>query len=163
MNIQTVDDIKWEQEQQKKIFESERKEKEPGEISQYIKDNHVEVKPTSTGLYFMESTKGKGLNPKEGDSVVVHYTGSFLNGTVFGSSLNANRPVGFVLGEKTILPGWNEAVKQMKKGSTVTIIIPSSLAFDSLGDFDDNKNKYRIPPYCPLKFDIQLIEIKSKK
>ena len=62
-----------------------------------------------------------------------------------------------------ILAGWDEAAKMMKKGSIATVIIPSSLGYDSTGYFDQRTGKYGIPPYSPLKFDIQLLEYKSKK
>ena len=165
-NIQTAQDIMWEEEQQRKIYASERKEKEPQEIKQYIQDNHMDVKPTKNGMYFIETTKGKGTSPKGGDSVVVHYTGTFLSGTVFDSSVKRKQPFTFVVNDKGsmgVIEGWNEAIKMMKKGSAATIILPSSLAYDSTGVQNPQTRKYFIPPYAPIKFDIQLLDIKSKK
>ncbi len=165
INIQTIEDIRWQEEQNRKRYMSERKELEPNELSQYIQDNHIEVKPTPSGLYFIESKKGKGVSPKDGDSVVVHCTGSFLNGTVFFSSLKNNKPIEFLVGDKSEqggIEGWYEGIKKMKKGSIATLIVPSSLAYDSAGRTDE-KGRYIISPYTPLKFDIQLLEIKSKK
>ena len=121
---------------------------------------------TETGLYFIETQKGSGLFPKEGDSVVMHYTGSFLNGTVFGSSLKINQPIGFIVGDKGdrgVIDGWYEGIKMMRKGGSATWIIPSSLAFDSMGMYNRESGKYTIPPYSTLKFDIQLLDIKPKK
>jgi FKBP-type peptidyl-prolyl cis-trans isomerase len=162
-NIQTVEDIRWEEEQNRKTFVEERKEKEPKELSQYITDNHIEAKSTKTGMYFTETSKGKGASPKDGDSVYVHYTGSLLNGTIFDSSVKRNQPFVFVVGEKKVIEGWEEAIKMMKKGETATIVLPSSLAYDSTGVQNPKTGKYFIPPYSPLKFDIQLLDIKSKK
>ncbi|MFI5164204.1 MAG: FKBP-type peptidyl-prolyl cis-trans isomerase, partial [Bacteroidia bacterium] len=107
--------------------------------------------------------KGKGASPKEGDSVLVHYTGSFLNGTIFDSSLKRNQPLGFTLGKKRVIPGLEEAVKMMKKGTVATIILPSSLCYDSIGIRDPRNGKYFIPPYAALKFDLQLVDINPKK
>jgi len=163
MNIKTMEDVQQEQEQKRMVYVNDRKEKEPQELSQYIQDNHIEAKPTASGFYLIETTKGKGASPKEGDSVSVHYTGMFLDGTIFDSSVKRNQPFGFVLGTKRVIEGWEQAVRMMKKGSVATIILPSSLAYDSTGYRNPQTGKYFIPPYSPMKFDIQLLEINPKK
>lgn len=166
MNIQTQEDVMWEREKSRQMYIAERKEKEPKELSQYIGDNHIDVKPSKTGLYLVELEKGKGAAPKDGDSVTVHYTGSFLDGTIFDSSVKRGQPFGFVVnaeGPRSVIPGWNEAIKMMKKGSVATIIIPSALAYDSLGYPNPQTGKYFIPPYSPMKFDIQLLDITPQK
>ena len=166
MNIQTKEEVMAEREQSRNAYIRDRKEQEPKELSQYIQDNHIEVKPNDKGIYITETVKGSGGNPKDGDSVVVHYTGSFLNGTVFDSSVKRDEPFGFVVGatgERSVIPGWNEAIKKMKKGTTATIILPSSMAYDSTGYMNPKTGKYFIPPYSPMKFDIQLLDIKPKK
>ena len=166
MSIQTLEDAQREEEQQKKIFIQDRKENEPKELSRYLEDNHINVKPSSSGLYFIETTKGKGASPKDGDSVIVQYTGSFLNGTIFDSSVKRNESFSFIVNDKGktgVIPAWNEAIKMMKKGSAATIVIPSSLAYDSAGVENPKTRKYFILPYSPMKFDIQLVNIKPKK
>lgn len=162
MNIKSQDVVMWEQEQKFNKFVSERKEKEPVELSRYLTDNHVEAKPTPSGLYLTVITKGNGPVPKDGDSVLVHYTGSFLNGTIFDSSMKDEKPFGFRVGAKRVIEGWEQAIKMMKKGTTATIILPSSLAYDSTGWFDRQSGRFFIPPYAPMKFDIQLIDINPK-
>ena len=166
MQIKTMAQVQKEDNERRQVYIHERKEKGAQELSHYIQDNHIETKPTETGLYLIEKEKGKGASPKDGDSIIVQFSGSFLDGTVFGSSVQANRPVGFVLGEKgprSVLKGWEEGVRKMKKGGVAELIMPSSLAFDSIGQINERSGKYQIPPYCPLKFEIQIIDIKSKK
>ncbi|MEK6616480.1 MAG: FKBP-type peptidyl-prolyl cis-trans isomerase [Bacteroidota bacterium] len=163
MNIKTMQEVQSEQEQKRQQYVNDRKEKEPKELIRYIQDNHIEVNPTASGLYLIETTKGKGASPKDGDSVTVHYTGSFLDETIFDSSVKRNQPFGFVVGAKHVIEGWEQAIKMMKKGSMATIILPSSLAYDSTGYINQQTGKYFIPPYSPMKFDIQLLEIKPKK
>ena len=163
LNIKTLEDVRMERELQRKEFIAERKEKGPKELSQYIADNHIDVKPTKSGMYYIESVKGKGAMPTTGDTVVVHYTGSLLNGTIFDSSLKRGQPFKFIAGGKQAIEGWDEAILMMRKGTTATIILPSSLAYDSAGYLNPKTGKYFIAPYTPLKFDIQLIDIKSKK
>lgn len=155
-NIQTKEDILWEEEQKRKEQASQRKLLEPDEIKRYVEDLDINVKPTPSGMYFWETVKGSGRTPKEGDTVVVHYTASFLNGVIFDSSVKRNEPFTFVVNdpkEMGVIPGWDEAIKKMKVGSVATIILPSSLAYGESG-------KGKIPPYCPLKFEIKLLNIK---
>jgi FKBP-type peptidyl-prolyl cis-trans isomerase len=163
MQIKTMAQVQKEDNDRRQAYIQSRKEKGPQELSRYIHDNHIEAKPSATGLYLIETEKGKGASPKDGDTVVVHYTGSFLNGTVFDSSVKRNQPFKFAIGAKQVILGWDEALKLMKKGEVATIIIPSSLAYDSVGYINQQTGKYFIPPYMPMKFDIQLLEIKSKK
>jgi FKBP-type peptidyl-prolyl cis-trans isomerase len=166
MNIQTKEEVMWEEEQNRRKFVEERKTLGPKELSQYISDNHIDMKPTASGLYLIVKEKGNGPIPKDGDTVIVHYTGSFLDGTIFDSSVKRNEPFKFVVNDKgsmSVIPGWNEGVKLMKKGTIATLLLPSSLAYDSTGVQDQSGRKYVIPPYAPMKFDIQLIDIKSKK
>ncbi len=166
LKIRTKEEVMQEYEMNKQKYIQERKGKESQELGQYIQDNHVVVKPTDKGFYLIETEKGKGASPKDGDSVVVHYTGSFLNGTIFDSSVKRGKPFSFVVnaqGERSVITGWNEAIKMMKKGTSATIILPSSLAYDSTGYMNPQTGKYFIPPYSPMKFDIQLLEIFPKK
>src|ERR1035437_1426667 len=121
MQIKTMAQVQKEDNDRRQVYIHDRKEKGPQELSRYIQDNHIETKPTATGLYLIEKEKGKGASPKDGDSVVVHYTGSFLDGTVFDSSVKRNQPFGFTVGAKRVIPGWDEAFKLMKKGEVATI------------------------------------------
>ncbi|MDD5225342.1 MAG: peptidylprolyl isomerase [bacterium] len=63
-----------------------------------------------------------------GDTVKVHYTGKLEDGTVFDSSQD-KEPLEFTLGQKQIIPGFEEAVLGMKKGQSKTVTIPSDKAY----------------------------------
>jgi FKBP-type peptidyl-prolyl cis-trans isomerase len=52
-----------------------------------------------------------------------------------------------------VIPGWEEGILLMNKGSKTRLIIPSSLAFN-------NKKVGQIPPNSDLIFDVELIDIK---
>ncbi|MGC9515752.1 FKBP-type peptidyl-prolyl cis-trans isomerase [Methanocrinis sp.] len=60
---------------------------------------------------------------KEGDSVSLHYKGSYEDGTVFDSS-ETHGALKFTVGKGTVIPGFEEAVLGMKPGETKTITIP---------------------------------------
>ena len=52
---------------------------------------------------------------KRGDTVRVHYTGSFEDGTVFDSSSGSD-PLEFTIGSGQVIPGVEEAVVGMTEG-----------------------------------------------
>jgi peptidylprolyl isomerase len=74
-------------------------------------------------------TKEKGMTQaKLGDTVRVHYTGKFEDGTVFDSS-DENEPVELTLGKGTVIPGLEQAIVGMAPGEEKTERVPSDLAY----------------------------------
>jgi len=65
---------------------------------------------------------------KTGDKVKVHFEGCLVDGTVFGSTMD-EEPFQFTIGEKNMLPGFENAVVGMKKGDTKTITLTSTEAY----------------------------------
>ena len=65
---------------------------------------------------------------KTGDRVKVHFEGYLVDGTVFGSTLD-DEPFEFTIGEKNMLPGFENAVIGMQKGDTKTITLPPEEAY----------------------------------
>lgn len=140
--------------QAEKEAETERlKTEEAKTISNYIKDNNISVEPTTTGLYFIETSEGTGIQAEAGDKVKVHYTGTLLDGTKFDSSVDRGEPIGFTLGKGQMIKAWDEGIAMMKEGGKATLICPSSLAYgpQTRGNV--------IHAYAPLKFDVELVEV----
>jgi peptidylprolyl isomerase len=67
---------------------------------------------------------------KTGDKVKVHFEGYLEDGTVFGSTMD-DKPFEFTIGEKNMLPGFENAVIGMQKGDTKTITLPPEEAYGS--------------------------------
>jgi peptidylprolyl isomerase len=65
---------------------------------------------------------------KNGDTVIVYYSGTFENGTVFDSNLD-RAPLIFTLGNSSVIPGFEEAVIGMSVNSTKTVNIPVDKAY----------------------------------
>ena len=65
---------------------------------------------------------------KTGDTVMVYYTGTLDNGTVFDSNVDGD-PLIFTIGNKTVIPGFEEAVIGMTVNSTKTVHIPVEKAY----------------------------------
>ncbi len=95
-------------------------------------------------------TEGTGLTPPQSANVQVHYTGKFINGQIFDSSVSRGTPFNFVLGAGRVIKGWEIAVASMKQGEKSLFLIPSELAYGSSGVGP-------IPPNSDLFFEIELL------
>ena len=98
--------------------------------------------------------EGQGKLADEGDTVVVHYVGTFLDATKFDSSLDKGQPFSFVLGSGQVIAGWEQGVLGMKVGEKRKLTITPALAYDSAGI------PGAIPPNSTLIFEVELLEIK---
>lgn len=96
--------------------------------------------------------QGDGQGTKGGETVHVHYEGTFSDGRIFDSSIERGRPFSFVLGESGVIRGWHEGVLGMKVGEKRRLTIPPQLGY---GD----RRTGVIPPNSTLTFEIELIEI----
>ena len=70
---------------------------------------------------------------KNGDTVTVHYTGRLADGTVFDSSRERD-PLEFELGEGRVIPGFENAVRGLEPGASVTAEIPPADAYGEARD-----------------------------
>ena len=109
------------------------------------------VKTTSSGLQYKVVTKGDGKKPTSSNTVVAHYEGRLINGTVFDSSIKRGTPATFPV--SGVIKGWQEALQLMKEGDKWQVYIPSDLAY---GEKGVGRN---IGPNETLVFDIELIKV----
>jgi FKBP-type peptidyl-prolyl cis-trans isomerase 2 len=66
---------------------------------------------------------------EKGKKVKIEYECSFDNGKVFDSSEKHGQPLGFVLGEGKVIPGFENAVMEMEKGQEKNIKIEAKDAY----------------------------------
>jgi peptidylprolyl isomerase len=101
--------------------------------------------------------KGTGAAAKPGDEVTVQYIGVGVKSEeTFDSSWEREEPLSFVLGEGTVIKGWDEGLKGMKVGGRRELWIPPQLAYGSKGTSS-------IGPNEQLVFVVDLLSVKPSK
>jgi FKBP-type peptidyl-prolyl cis-trans isomerase FklB len=108
------------------------------------------VTVTASGLQYEVIKMGKGEKPTETNTVKVNYTGTFINGKEFDSSVGKEPAVFQVNG---VIKGWVEALQLMPAGSKFKLYIPEGLAYGGTGMGEV------IKPYTTLIFEVELLEI----
>ena len=82
---------------------------------------------SKSGLKYIDEKIGEGENPKKGDIIVVHYTGTLEDGSKFDSSRDRGQPFEFPIGMGRVIKGWEEGLATMKTGGKRKLIIPPEL------------------------------------
>lgn len=104
----------------------------------------------SSGLYYNEVLAGTGIMAVLGDSAYVRYSGKFLDGYTFDTNVSKPTPYGFIVGQN--ISGFDEGIMLMKAGGKAIVVLPSKLAYGSVGT-------YGISGYTPLMFEIELLKV----
>jgi FKBP-type peptidyl-prolyl cis-trans isomerase FkpA len=123
--------------------------KDEATIQQYIGDHSLNATATGSGLYYVITSQGTGVNPTQSSMVTVSYTGTLTDGSVFDASLQGG--ASFQL--SGVIKGWQEGIPYFKKGGKGKLLIPSALGYGTQGTGN-------IPPNAVLIFDINLIDVK---
>jgi FK506-binding protein 2 len=94
---------------------------------------------------------------KNGDTLVMNYTGRFVDGKTFDSNVdpafNHVVPFEFVLGKEMVIKGWDEGLVGMKIGEKKTLTVPPEKGY--------GPNDYAgIPGNSTLIFEVELVGIK---
>jgi len=111
------------------IFDVELIDIKPGvRISPYNTAGKDTLK-TASGLKYIIIEKGSGKKAIIGGNVTIQYSGWLENGKMFDSSIKKGQPLKFPLGQKSVLPGLDEAVSLMHVGDKIRFIIPPELGF----------------------------------
>jgi len=119
-------------------------------INEEQMENEQEV--DTSNLLIEDLVEGDGQAVVPGDVVVVHYTGTFEDGSKFDSSYDHGAPAQFQIGVGQVIEGWDIGLEGMKIGGKRKLTIPSHLAYGKEG-------RPGIPPNSTLIFEIELLQI----
>ncbi len=116
-------------------------------------ESNLNTVTTDSGLKYVDLVEGTGASPQNGQTLVVHYTGTLEDGTQFDSSRDRDRPFSFKLGAGQVIRGWDEGFATMRVGGRRTLIIPPDLGYGARGAGGV------IPPNATLIFDVELLRV----
>ncbi len=117
-----------------------------------IKEKYPKAVTTDSGMMYEVLKEGNGSEkPSVGVTVSAHYTGMFMDGRKFDSSIDRGQPIQFPVGTGRVIKGWDEALLDMKKGEKRILIIPPDLAYGP-------KGRGPIPPNSTLVFEVELVD-----
>jgi len=115
-----------------------------------VNSRRTGVRVTNSGLQYEIIDDTDGPKPSETSVVRVNYTGTFIDGTPFDSSIEEG---GAYIPLELVIPGWTEGLMLMSPGSIYRFFIPSNLAYGREGI------PGAIPPNSTLIFLVELLEI----
>jgi FKBP-type peptidyl-prolyl cis-trans isomerase FkpA len=124
-----------------------------------LKENKNVVELPS-GLRYEITKPATGPAPKPGQLVTINYTGSFVNGEVFDSSIERKEPLELPLIAATqenpngTIAGMVEGLSKIGVGGKGKLYIPPSLAYGDAGN-------QGIPPSATLVFDVEVVGVKD--
>ncbi len=149
----TMNLLKQQMEEQQKTFISQMAQTNKKTSEEFLAKNKMvpDVHTMPSGLQYKVLEVGEGACPQLTDFVKVHYKGSFIDGTLFDSSYERDKPQVFPVNR--VIAGWAEALQQMKVGDKWQLFVPSYLAYGEAG-FPPH-----IEPNTLLIFEMQLLGI----
>jgi FKBP-type peptidyl-prolyl cis-trans isomerase FkpA len=138
-------------------------------IQEYLQKNKLKSTVTASGLQYVIQKLGTGPKPEVGDTVKVNYTGMLLDGKIFDTShelkakeaktYNSGRkyePLAFPVGVGAVIPGWDEGLTLLPKGSKALLVIPSKLGYGT-------QDMGVIPANSIMIFEVELVDFAKKK
>ena len=142
--------------QQEKKMQAQREaqgkmHKEVGEKFLAENKNKEGIVTLPSGLQYQVLKEGNGKKPTAKDTVMCHYEGTLIDGTIFDSSYQRGEPATFPL--QQVIAGWTEGLQLMQEGAKYRFFIPYRLGYGAGGAGAS------IPPYAALVFDVELIQV----
>lgn len=135
-------------------------------IENYLQENNLTAQRNSNyDLFYIIEEEGNGIMPENGQEVQVNYTGRFLDGEIFDTSIESvakeagvyretreYKPFEFTLGNRQVILGWDVGIKLLDEGAKATLILPSYLGYGFRGNNS-------IPANTVLLFEVELVNI----
>lgn len=133
----------------------EMRQDEKIQLAEYLEQNNIDIEPRPSGLYVDILEKGSGRLPQTGDILRLHFSIELLDGMKLYSTYDRNEPMDVEYGTQFDTEGFSEGIGYLREGGKARLILPSHLAFDSVG-IDQV-----LPPFTPLIYEVELTAIMS--
>lgn len=138
------------------VYERVRKYEE-----QYLSDlvaGDNKVVRTRTGLTYKVEELGDMNNTlsNDRDTVAITYRASRISGEEVDLATNRDDTLRVVVNK--LIPGLREGVKLVGQGGKLTLWVPSSLAYGSIGN-----NEKGIKPNELLRYEVNIVEVKRRR
>ena len=104
-----------------------------------------------------EIIHGQGEEVLKGSLVLIHYTGTLEDGSVFDSTAKHGRAFQFVVGSQKIIKGMSLGILGMRVGGKRKIFIPSELAYG------EREMGPLIKAQSNLIFEMELLESRARE
>lgn len=121
----------------------------------YLEANNI-TEHTESGLYYKKLNTTNGAMPQVGQTALVKYVASFLDGSLLGSSDELGvEQYEVPMGQHKVLRGLEEGISMMRVGEKARLVIPYTMAY---GDVAYGN----VPAYSNLVFDVELLGVKNE-
>jgi peptidylprolyl isomerase len=148
---------KEEYDKETEIKNMEQEKEELAKLEEYLVKNNIKVEPTASGIYYLETKKGRGKAPVKDDYVTIHFEVSLLDGIEVFSTRDRGEAMDFKYGSQFENEGFQEVLGMMREGGTANAIIPSSMGFGPRGAGGV------VPPFATLYYDVELIKVMTEE
>lgn len=136
-------------------------------IDKYLAEKGINAQRTASGMRYVITKPGSGPLLTSGQTASVHYSGYLLDGRYFDSSEKAvaeqngiynpmrepYAPFEVAIDRSSVISGWHDALKHMKKGMRATFYIPSTLAYGP------QRRSELIGENTILVFDMEVVDV----
>ncbi len=110
------------------------------------------------GVIITDIEIGTGATVQNYQTLIVEYTGRFLDGSIFDSTSEKGEPFIFTLGINRVIKGWDQGLVDMKVGGTRKLEIPSHLAFGKSGQCFSN-GECAVPGNTTVVYEVTVLDI----
>ncbi|CAN5488509.1 FKBP-type peptidyl-prolyl cis-trans isomerase [soil metagenome] len=114
--------------------------------------NREGVTVTESGLQYRVIEDAEGAVPTDDTAVVLHFIGTFVDGSEFNNSYEQEQPSMLQVAE--LLSGLREGIQLMNVGAIYEFVLPADLAYG-------NNPPQGIPPGATLIYEVELVHDNS--
>ncbi len=124
-------------------------------IRRFLKEENLDIRPTTRGSYYFRMREGYGDRVRRGRHITIQYEGRFLNGKYFDSTKKRNEPLDFIYGDEfMVIKGIDEALEGMREGEKALLVLPSDQAFGPGGSAGGI-----VPPWTALVYEVEVLKV----